>query len=100
MKWFKEKSKIKKRVLYFEKRKKWYNETSYKEIADSSLIEKILELVETLNCDLIDVQLKPYCWSDECKIVIKSEKDEFLKFTREFTTYFKEHIQDINFTLE
>ena len=89
----------KKRVLYFEKVKKWLDEEKYSVIKDTLLVEKILEIMESLEGELIDVQIEPNYWNDTSKIIIKSDKKNFLKFVKSFTTEFKDFIKNIEFNL-
>ena len=94
MKWIR-----KKRSICFKKKKIWKDNETYLTISDAALVEKILEIAESFNCELIDIKLNTYYWSDNCKITIKSEKEEFLKFTKEFVKNFKENLKEIDFTI-
>lgn len=90
----------KKRTLYFVKKRIFKSEDEYTEVCDSSIITVTLKLVNQLkDCELVDIQLNGNYLNDTCKIVIKSNKEVFLSFIKDFANYFSKHVEEIGFSL-
>lgn len=63
-------------------------------VADAALIRDAIDISNKYNCSFIKMKSP---WWDERAIIIKGSSQNFLKFVYDFTSEFKQDIEEVKF---